>query len=237
MEILKFVINPDLKTSEALKEKFLNIFKAIKFGVLGYLFFIVLSFIEHILARFLNYSSQLKTISNAYDTYVLDSNKINIILLGIFLVPFLEEIAFRGFMNLRKIYVAMSIAFFSYILLRIFAPFLSDEPHSRILSVIAASIIFIIAFTSLNESALQYLKDNFKAVFYVSNILFVMMHISNYNVQEMSFMNYLFFPIALLPQTIASINLSYIRVRNGLVWSILFHSFYNSIFYLPLLIK
>ena len=63
-------------------------------------------------------------------------------------------------------------------------------------------------------------------VFYLMTMAFGLMHIMNF---EPSLNIYLLAPILVAPQILIGINLGYLRVRFGLIWSILFHAFYNGI--------
>jgi len=63
-------------------------------------------------------------------------------------------------------------------------------------------------------------------IFYIMTVAFGLMHIMNF---EPSLNIYLLAPILVAPQILIGINLGYLRVRFGLIWSILFHAFYNGI--------
>ena len=63
-------------------------------------------------------------------------------------------------------------------------------------------------------------------IFYLMAVAFGLMHIMNF---ESSLNIYLLAPILVAPQILIGINLGYLRVRFGLIWSILFHAFYNGI--------
>ena len=63
-------------------------------------------------------------------------------------------------------------------------------------------------------------------IFYLMAAAFGLMHIMNF---EPSLNIYLLAPILVAPQILIGINLGYLRVRFGLIWSILFHACYNGI--------
>jgi hypothetical protein len=63
-------------------------------------------------------------------------------------------------------------------------------------------------------------------MYYLMTVAFGLMHIMNF---EPSLNIYLLAPILVAPQILIGINLGYLRVRFGLIWSILFHAFYNGI--------
>ena len=63
-------------------------------------------------------------------------------------------------------------------------------------------------------------------IFYFISIAFGLIHILNF---EPSLNIYLLAPVLVAPQILIGINLGYLRIRFGLIWSILFHAFYNGI--------
>ena len=63
-------------------------------------------------------------------------------------------------------------------------------------------------------------------IFYLITIAFGLIHILNF---EPSLNIYLLAPVLVAPQILIGINLGYLRIRFGLIWSILFHAFYNGI--------
>ncbi|MDC1234129.1 CPBP family intramembrane metalloprotease [Cyclobacteriaceae bacterium] len=63
-------------------------------------------------------------------------------------------------------------------------------------------------------------------IFYLMALAFGLMHIMNF---EPSLNIYLLAPILVAPQILIGINLGYLRIRFGLIWSILFHAFHNGV--------
>lgn len=70
----------------------------------------------------------------------------------------------------------------------------------------------------------------FKVVFYVFAVVFGCIHISNY---EMNTTNLLLMPLLCAPQIIAGLFLGMIRVKVGLLYSIIFHALYNGVLIIP----
>lgn len=70
-------------------------------------------------------------------------------------------------------------------------------------------------------------KKVFKIMFYVFAILFGLVHITNFTLTQNVL---LLTPVLVLPQTILGGYLGFIRVRFGLIWSILLHACYNAFF-------
>lgn len=78
-------------------------------------------------------------------------------------------------------------------------------------------------------------KNSFRIAFYVFAIVFGLIHISNYDLDNNSL---LFAPVLIIPQIVLGGYLGYIRVKFGLQWSMLLHACYNFILLAPsLLIK
>lgn len=72
-------------------------------------------------------------------------------------------------------------------------------------------------------------KKYFKLIFYTFAIAFGLVHLSNF---EITTNVLLLAPILVAPQIILGGYLGFIRVRFGLIWSILLHASYNAFFVL-----
>jgi len=79
---------------------------------------------------------------------------------------------------------------------------------------------------SLLKTARQVWDKFYGWIFYMITVAFGLIHIMNF---EPSLNIYLLAPILVAPQILIGINLGYLRVRFGLIWSILFHALYNGI--------
>tara|TARA_B100000941_G_C28367456_1_gene480282 strand:+ start:67 stop:717 length:651 start_codon:yes stop_codon:yes gene_type:complete len=79
---------------------------------------------------------------------------------------------------------------------------------------------------NLLKTIRNFWKKFYGWIFYLISIAFGFMHILNF---EPSLNIYLLAPVLVAPQILIGINLGYLRIRFGLIWSILFHAFYNGI--------
>ena len=79
---------------------------------------------------------------------------------------------------------------------------------------------------SLLKTARKVWDKFYRWIFYFMAVAFGLMHIMNF---EPSLNIYLLAPILVAPQILLGINLGYLRIRFGLIWSILFHALYNGI--------
>jgi len=72
-------------------------------------------------------------------------------------------------------------------------------------------------------------KKHFKLIFYTFAITFGLVHLSNFSITTNVL---LLAPILVAPQIILGSYLGFIRVRFGLIWSIILHATYNAFFIL-----
>lgn len=78
-----------------------------------------------------------------------------------------------------------------------------------------------------NGKAKLFWHKYFRFFFYLSAILFSLIHIGNYDNNSLLF--YLFAPIIVLPQLIVGFTLGFVRMKLGFLWGVLMHGLYNFI--------
>ncbi|CAM1333701.1 CPBP family intramembrane glutamic endopeptidase [Tenacibaculum aestuariivivum] len=100
-----------------------------------------------------------------------------------------------------------------------------SKTHVLLFAVIIAplleELVFRAPITLFNH------KKNFKIVFFTFAIIFGFIHLSNF---EITTNVLLLAPVLVAPQIILGGYLGFIRVRFGLIWSILLHASYNAFF-------
>lgn len=153
------------------------------------------------------------------------------IIQGLLMAPILEELAFRLGLSLKKnfLIIASSLQLF-YVLICI-----ERLNESNWFVYVFILLVFFLALMSyVNEKTLVQLKKNYNFYFYYSLLFFSTMHLFNYTYD--SIYQYFYFPLLTFPQFIFGSLLSYIRLRNTIVFSIVFHFLYNfAIFLLRIL--
>lgn len=99
---------------------------------------------------------------------------------------------------------------------------------------LALVIFFAVIFMPLLEElifraplTLFHNPSYFKPAFYIFTVVFGLIHITNFKITTNVL---LLAPILVLPQTILGGYLGFIRVKFGLIWSILLHACYNAFF-------
>ena len=83
-------------------------------------------------------------------------------------------------------------------------------------------------FLSNNKAKKLWLK-HFRKIFYLSTILFALIHLTNYSNNNIFF--YILAPLIVLPQFIGGITLGYLRLKLGFFWGVLQHGLYNLIIF------
>jgi Type II CAAX prenyl endopeptidase Rce1-like len=144
--------------------------------------------------------------------------------------PIFEEIENRLFLNLKKYAVAISLGcmFFFYS-----GPvwYLNNGDFNFVFFIRIAATIAIMTsiYLYLPIRLLLYLKSNFQYVFLFSALLFGYGHIMNF--APLTIKVILLSPILVLTQIIYGLALGYLRMKNGILWSISLHISINALAY------
>jgi hypothetical protein len=113
------------------------------------------------------------------------------------------------------------------------------ELNQNVLFRLAVSLIGLIvtyvllSYKKIFERVLKVWGNRYKLIFYIFLLLFVLRHIDMY---ELNFVTILFLPLLLTPQLFSGIFLSFVRIRFGFGYSIIFHLMINLIAFLPQII-
>jgi membrane protease YdiL (CAAX protease family) len=165
------------------------------------------------------------------------------ILLVVFLIaiyaPIVEELTFRTWLKFSPGRIAISMGFMSYLILNIllegplnfFVQSLSGlaalGPLIFLLVVLVAvslSVYALLRIPVVNKSVEKIYHRYYFWFFYLTVVVFGALHLGNY----LDLGNLVFLaPLLFLPQILAALVLGYVRVRYGLVWSILVHFLIN----------
>lgn len=144
------------------------------------------------------------------------------ILIGVILAPVYEEILFRSLLRFNKISLSLFLA-----TVVIFIVVFILKRNNTFISLLSATLLVTITFVSFwsIKRISQFITSNFKYFYYSSSILFGFMHLMNFTGD----IRYIIaFSIVLIaPQIIAGIILGFIRMKHGLIYSILFHMIIN----------
>jgi hypothetical protein len=159
----------------------------------------------------------------------------------VLVAPVFEEFTFRGFMNMKRQSILLSISLLSYALFKLIIAYTVDFSSfsgimgysGHIISLIAAVVVYFVALKKLKMEHIQSLKEKyFKLLFYGSAFAFALIHITNFELALFTFVEFLFLLILMLPYLISAFVLSYLRIHNGIGWAIAFHMMINSVVFL-----
>lgn len=148
------------------------------------------------------------------------------VLLAVVVAPLFEEMFFR--FHLRYPMLGYFL-FVSGLFLGLYA-LVHNELISMITFIVLAVILAIVLiFLSIKKpiktQAETIYKKFFILIFYLTVLIFALVHLFNYSGIE----NWWSAPLLVMPQALISLFLGYVRVRNGILVSIYFHGFYNLI--------
>ena len=160
---------------------------------------------------------------------------LSLLLVGVIVLPLLEELIFRLPLLFKPLYQVTSIILGAYCIL-----FLSLRSHTGLdpwlcifYSMVVSIALGIYCYHILKryEQKAKFLfKKYFVFIFYFSVCSFGFLHITNYHV-ETRLLPFLF--LLTLPQIISAFILGYLRIRYGLLYSYALHGMVN---FFPLII-
>lgn len=152
--------------------------------------------------------------------------------LAILLIPPIEELLFRIWLRVnRKTLLILSGIFFFLAFLLI--PYANYWIMAGVVGV--GILIAAIALWRKEKYVQNLAARHFGVLFYLSVLIFGLVHIFNYT--PLTWQTWLLAPVLVLPQFIAGSMLGFIRVRYGILYSILFHTAINSSLLVVLLLE
>ena len=212
-KIISFIVNPSL--DKAYKKANLWVFILIITSVFIFDIFFVLGIS---LFKFEN----INTSTNGLEFY---KNKWFLYLIPCLLVPVVEELSCRLFLKKSLINSYISLSLITFILILLFQ---NRKIYTLDWYVLNTLVFSFVIWTSLFsfKKYLANIKIADRTIFYASAVLFSLLHLSNYSFQINESPKYLFL---IIPQFFSGLLYGYIRVTNGITYSILLHSLHNAI--------
>ena len=160
--------------------------------VLAVVFMSLISFLEHF--NFIDFE-------NHKSNELMQLPTIVIILVGAFIIPFVEELIFRSYLRLKHNYLLQPILYIT--------SFTGETNQEKIK-----------AFIENNWNKF------YRCIFYISALIFALVHLFNFeDINEIL----LFLPILIAPQFIVGLLAGYLRVKFGLLWGFFLHGLHNLI--------
>lgn len=178
--------------------------------------------------------------TNELDNYISKESILFVLIYGGIFAPLFEEIVFRVHLKMSPVrWAIFVVAQCAFLLISFSEKFVwivdffsfTDNLYINIginllLSIALVAILFII----FKRIKIDIGEKLYAVIFYASAIYFGFIHTANYsNIAEVWYLALLL----VLPQIIAGIFLGYVRIRYGLIWSIVLHSIYNGSLIFP----
>lgn len=182
---------------------------------------------------------------HALSEFLLNESAVMAFVFAVIVAPIQEELSFRLWLLPRRNTIAFGLSaflwFFAITLLAQFIPAVEKliTHYDIAATLIAGWLILGILFSFLirvtrSLSRIQvFFQKNLRHIIIASVLIFSLAHIVNY--PEIASIWYLT-PFLILPQVIISFPLAYIRIKLGLIWSIIYHALHNGFLMLPILI-
>lgn len=155
------------------------------------------------------------------------------LLVGGFILPLVEEVAFRLSLRFKPIFLALSLAVFLYYILSkwVFSAKISAVDDTFLIrggiSLIFGLLLFpIFNYPYIKAALSRFWENNFRFIYYGSCLVFAWIHLAKY---EIIWLNVLLLPILTLPQLFSAFINGYTRVAFGFQYPLLFHMANNVI--------
>jgi len=229
-EFLAFIKNPYWSIRDANPLDFLTATK---------LFFVVF-FFEMLLFLPISSIIGLENVPHAMDDLLNGSELWKVAALAVIFAPIAEELLFRLHLKYRianYVFLMLTLIGMVFLIIRHYLPVFPTDAEGLMtlfatrsfLMTILLVIVFTVAGVAvmiIRDKKAGWLERNFPFVFYLTALVFAMIHISNFQLPpEQWYLG----PLIVLPQFILGCYLGYIRLRNNIGYSIYIHALNNLI--------
>jgi hypothetical protein len=197
--------------------------------------FLSLTFIAH---KIISVSSQTNILGVTYSPNIISGFSLSVLLLGIFVHAPVEELLFRWGLKFTPLSFTLLILGFLTTIQNFFLSTNSiaklDSKSTIFLFLTYVSIILIIWWCAIKKklNIITFYEQNKKNIFYLSIVIFGYSHFTKFVMIE-PVKAILLSPIIFLPYLIMGYFFGLIRLKFGILWSIVTHGLSNLI--LPLL--
>ena len=212
-KIISFIVNPSLDKAHKKANAWVFILIITSVFIFDVFFVLSISFFEF---------ENIKTSTDGLEFY---KNKWFLYLIPCLLVPVVEELSCRLFLKKSLINSYISLSLITFISILLFQNRKIYALDWYVLNTLVFSFVIWISLFSFRKY-LANIKIPDRTIFYASAVLFSLLHLSNYSFQINELPKYLFL---IIPQLFSGLLYGYIRITNGITYSILSHSIHNTI--------
>ncbi len=153
------------------------------------------------------------------------------ILVGVLVLPFMEEVAFRLSLKFKPLYLALSTAVLVYYFSTkgIYHTQLSNLGDHFYIRASLAGLAFGCVYwfylrPKIHSALKEFWQEQFSWVVYMLCLTFALMHTFNY---ELTLLTVLLLPLILLPKLVAAFCYSFVRIRFGFIYAVAMHLLWN----------
>lgn len=164
-----------------------------------------------------------------------------LLLVSVFILPLLEEVAFRLSLKFKPLFLALTFGVLTYYIASkgVYHTKLSDVydhfAQRCFIALVMLGITYALTSISKVKNSLEkFWNNHFRGIFYVSCLLFAWIHIFNY---ELSVEHLLLMPIITLDKLVSALCYGYTRVTYGFIYSLAIHMLNNSIGFIAMLLS
>ena len=212
-KIISFIVNPSLDKTHKKANVWVFILIITSVFIFDVFFVLSISFFKF---------ENIKTSTDGLEFY---KNKWFLYLIPCLLVPVVEELSCRLFLKKSLINSYISLSLITFISILLFQNRKIYALDWYVLNTLVFSFFIWISLFSFRKY-LANIKIADRTIFYASAVLFSLLHLSNYSFQINELPKYLFL---IIPQLFSGLLYGYIRITNGITYSILSHSIHNTI--------
>ena len=212
-KLLSFIINPNLDQDYKKVNVWIFILIITYIFIFDILFILGISFFK------------LENIDTSTSGLEFYKNKWFLYLMPCLLVPIVEELSCRLFLKKSLINSYISLSLITFILILLLQNRKIYSLDCYVLNTLVFSFFIWLSLFSFKKYFVN-IRITDRTIFYSSAILFSLLHLSNYSFQINELPKYLFL---IIPQLCSGLIYGYIRVKNGMIYSILLHSIHNTI--------
>lgn len=147
--------------------------------------------------------------------------------------PFLEECTFRLALRRNKARMAVCFALLPFMVVSKY--FFAQDIYTVEFLLPRIGIGLLMGVLLLATLSKPMSKCRFSTVFYISALLFGLVHVGNVSTLELLPFDYLVVIVYVFKQFVMGLLLGYIRIKNGFVVGVFIHAMNNSLYLLSLL--
>ena len=141
----------------------------------------------------------------------------------LFIAPLIEELGFRLALKLNHLNLSISLGI-QLVFIYIFFDFYNLNLVQKLALMLC---VILLLYVLINQKVIKFIQLRYNIFLFYNILFFGLIHAPNY--QYLSYTDFFFIPIIIISQIFIGAYLSFIRLKNGLKYSIFLHLLHNLI--------